>query len=48
MEKYNVDQEIMITYENLQIVRSQFFPYLLIFIHIWSNLKIFWFIRIQI
>jgi hypothetical protein len=48
MVKYNVEPEITITYENLQIVRSQFFTDLLIFIYIWSNSKIFWFISIQI
>jgi hypothetical protein len=38
----------MITYENLQIVRSQFFTDLLIFVYIQSNLKIFCFIRVWI
>ena len=38
--KYNVDQEIMNTFKNLQIVRSQFFANKLIFIYIWSNSKI--------
>jgi len=38
----------MITYENLQIVRSQFFTNLLIFSHIKSNSNIFWFIGIWI
>ncbi len=39
----------MITYENLLIVRSQFFTdMLIIFIYIWSNSNIFWFISIQI
>ncbi len=34
------------TYENLQIVRSQLFTDLLIFVHIHFNLKIFWFFSI--
>ncbi len=43
------DQEIMMnTYENLQIVQYQFFPDKLIFIYIWSNLNIYWFISIWI
>jgi hypothetical protein len=46
--KYNGDWEITITYENLHIVQSQFFTDMLIFIYIWSNLIIFWFIGIQI
>jgi hypothetical protein len=46
--KYNVDQEITITYENLQIVWFQFFTDLLILIYIWSNMKIFWLIDIYI
>jgi hypothetical protein len=48
MVKYNADQEIMITYENLLIIKYQFFPEILIFVYIQSNLKIFWFIGIQI
>ncbi len=35
--KYDADQEIMITYENLQIVRSQLFTDMLIFIYFQSN-----------
>jgi hypothetical protein len=38
----------MNTYKNLQIVRSQFFIDKLIFIYIWSNLNIYWFIGIRI
>ncbi len=37
--KYEVHQEISITYENLQIVWSQFFTDLLIFVYILSNSK---------
>ncbi len=37
MVKYDDDREIMNTYENLQIVRSQFFTGKLILIYIWSN-----------
>ncbi len=44
--KSNVDQEFTITYESLQIVQSQFFTDLLIFIYIQSNSKIIWFISI--
>jgi hypothetical protein len=45
--KYDVDREIMITYEILRRVQSQFFTDLVIFIYIWYNSKIFWFIGIQ-
>ncbi len=38
----------MNTYENLQIVWSQFFTDYIIFIYIWSNSNIYWFIGIQI
>jgi hypothetical protein len=48
MVKYNANQEIMNTYENLQIVRSQFFTDMLIFVYIRSNSNIYWFISIQI
>jgi len=48
MVKYDADREITITNENLQIVWSQFFTDMVIFIYIWSNLIIFWFIGIQI
>ncbi len=46
MVKYNADLENTNTYENLQIVQSQFFTNKLIFIYIWSNLNIYWFIGI--
>jgi hypothetical protein len=46
MVKYYADREI--TYENLQIVRSQFFTNKLIFIYIQYNLNIYWFIGNQI
>jgi hypothetical protein len=38
----------MKTYKNLQIIQSQFFNDKLIFVYIWSNLNIYWFIGIQI
>jgi len=40
MVKYNADQEIMNIYENLQIVRTHFFPDMLLFINIRYNLNI--------
>jgi hypothetical protein len=46
--KYDANQEIMYTYENLQIDQSQFFTDKLIFIYIWFNLNIYWFIGIWI
>ncbi len=46
--KYNPNWEITNTYENLQIVWSQFFTNKLIFTYIQSNLNIYWFIGIQI
>ena len=48
MVKYDTDQEIMNTYENLQIVQSQFFTDKLIFVYIRYNLNIYWFIGIRI
>ncbi len=48
MVKYNTNWEIMNTYENLQIVWSQFFTKKLIFVYIQSNLIIYWFIGIWI
>ncbi len=48
MVKYYANQEIMNTYENLQIVQSQVFTDKLIFVYIWSNSNIYWFIGIQI
>jgi hypothetical protein len=48
MVKYNVDWEVMLINDNFQIVWFQFFPEYQIFIYIWSNSKIFWFISIQI
>ncbi len=47
MVKYDPGREIMNTYENLQIVRSQFFTDKVILIF-WSNLNFYWFICIQI
>ncbi len=44
MVKYDADQEIMINSKNLQIVHSQFFTDMLIFVYIWSNSIIYWFI----
>ncbi len=46
--KYDTDREIMNTYENLQIVQSQFFTDKLIFVYIQYNSNIYWFIRIRI
>ncbi len=46
--KYNADREITNIYENLQIVRSQFFTDMLLFVYIQSTLNIYWFIGIQI
>ncbi len=40
--KYDTDGEIANTYENLQIVPSQFFTDKLIFIYIRYNLNIYW------
>ncbi len=48
MVKYDADWEITNAYENLQIVRSQFFTDKLILIYIGSDLNIYWFISIQI
>ena len=48
MVKYYPTQEITNTYENLQIVRSQFFTNKLIFVYIRSNLNLYLFISIQI
>ncbi len=44
MVKYDANQEIMNTTENLQIVQSQFFTEKLIFIYIQFNSNIYWFI----
>ncbi len=41
-------EEITNTNKNLQIVQSQFFTDKLIFIYIWSNSNIYWFMGIQI
>jgi len=48
MVKYNANRESINAYENLQIVRSQFFTDKLILIYIWSNSNIYWFICIWI
>ncbi len=48
MVKYNADGEITNIYEKLQIVQSQFFTDMLLFIYIRSTLNIYWFIGIQI
>ncbi len=48
MVKYNANWEIMNTYKYLQIVQSQFFTNELIFIYIWSNSNVYWFIGILI
>jgi hypothetical protein len=39
--KYDVDWEIMITYEKLKIVGSQFFTNVIMFVYIWSNSNFF-------
>ncbi len=46
--KYNADREITNIYENLQLIRSQFFTDMLLFIYIQSISYIYWFIGIQI
>ncbi len=48
MVKYNTDREIMNTYENLQIVWTQFFTDKLIFVYIQYNSNIYGFIGIWI
>ncbi len=48
MVKYNADWEITNIYENLQIVWSQFFTNMLLFIYIRSTWNMYWFIGIQI
>ncbi len=48
MVKYDADWEITNIYENLQIVWSQFFTDILLFIYIRSTSNIYWFISIQI
>ncbi len=48
MVKYDADWEIMNTYENLQIVWSQFFTNKLIFIYIGSNSNNYWFMGVRI
>ncbi len=46
--QYNADREITNIYENLQIIRSQFFTDMLLFIYIQSISYIYWFISIRI
>jgi hypothetical protein len=46
--KYDADQEIMNIYENLQIVCSQFFTDMLLFVYIHSTSNIYCFIGIPI
>jgi len=46
--KYDADQEITNIYKNLQIVWSQFFTDMLLFIYIQSTSHIYWFIGIWI
>ncbi len=48
MLNYDTDREITNTYENLQIVRSQFFIDKLIFVYIQYDSNMYWFISIQI
>ncbi len=47
MVKYDADQEIMNIYENLQIVWSQFFTDMLLFVYIQATLNIYWFSAIR-
>ncbi len=46
--KYDADWEITNIYENLQIVWSQFFTDMLLFIYIQSTSNLYWFIGIRI
>jgi hypothetical protein len=46
--KYDANREITNTYENLQIVGSQFFTNKLLFFYIRKNSNIYWFISIRI
>ena len=46
--KYDADQEITNIYKNFQIVQSQFFTDMLLFVNIWSTANIYWFIGIRI
>ncbi len=46
--KYDADWEITNIYENLQIVLSQFFTNMLLFVYIRSTSNIYWFISILI
>ncbi len=46
--KSDADREIMNIYENLHIVRSQFFTDMLLFVYIQSTSNIYWFIGIWI
>jgi len=46
--KYDANCEITNTYKNLQIVQSQFFTDKVIFVYIWTNSNIYWFIGICI
>ncbi len=48
MVKYDAGREIMNIYENLQIVWSQIFTDMLLFIYIQSTSNIYWFLGIQI
>ena len=48
MVKYSADQEITNIYEDLQIVQSQFFADMLLFIYIQSTSNFYWFVGIQI
>ncbi len=47
--KYDADHEIMNIYENLQIVRSQFFTDILLFslLQIFIGLSVFWFVAYE-
>ncbi len=46
--KYDADQEITNVYENLQIIQSQFFTDMLLFVYIRSTSNIYWFIYLYL
>jgi hypothetical protein len=48
MVKLDAEREITNIHENLQIIWSQIFSHMLLFIYIRSTLNIYWFIGIQI
>jgi hypothetical protein len=46
--KCDADGEIMNIYKNLQLVRSQIFTDMILFVYIWSTSNIYWFTSIRI